>query len=456
MKSWLIFSGLIVVAIAGVAWYVVKSAMPVQTARAEPGEIREFVDERARTRLPREHLITMPFAGRIEEIAAVEGQRVGPNDERPLAKIVPLDIEYSVDEARAVVERLAAAIRRNKDHTVELTTQQQAFEFVKSMAATVKAADTRMESGKARLDYALKHLARVEGLGREGAESQDVVEQARVSRVEADVDYQQDRLVAEAMKSIEAATRLLPKLVGDYIDRRTQNLAVLENEQAEAQARLNQTLIQQRRSEMRSPIDGVVLDRHVSNERYLPAGEVLVRVGRLEELEIETDVLSEDAVQIREGDPVEIYGASLGRLAGDGLPGKVARIHPAGFTKISSLGVEQQRVKVIVAFDDAVREHLLGHNVGVDYRVRVRIFTDAKQDVIVVPRSALFRNAASQWQVFAVHGGKAALRDVQVGLMNDDLAEITAGLTTGEQVILAPEASLIDGTRVRPEGGANG
>ena len=452
MKTWLIASAIVIVLIVAVAVAVAKSAIPVQSATVNRADISEFVDERAKTRLPKEHLITMPFAGRIEEITVVEGQKVTPESPESLARIVPIDVEYSVDEAKAVVDRLAAAIQRNKDHSVELTTQQQAVEFVNSMASTVKAAETRMESGKARFDYALKHLSRIEQLRKSGAKTQDEFEQASVASVAADVDYQQDRLVAEAMKSIEAATRLLPKLVGDYIDRRTQNLAVLEKEQAEAQARLNQALTRRGRSEMESPIDGVVLERRVSNERFLPAGEVLLRIGRLEDLEIESDVLSQEVVRIENGDRVEIYGPALGMTPGQGLTGIVARIYPTGFTKISSLGVEQQRIRVIVRFDESVRKQLLEHQVGVDYRVRVRIFTESKSQTLVVPRSALFRGADGGWQVFVVREGKAELTMIEVGLMNDDLAEVTEGLTEGDVVVLAPEASLNAGQRVRPTG----
>jgi HlyD family secretion protein len=187
-----------------------------------------------------------------------------------------------------------------------------------------------------------------------------------------------------------------------------------------------------------------VLQRPIRDEQFLAAGTKLVEIGDLNDLEVEADILSQDVQKINDGDVVEITSASLAKP----LMGRVTRKYPAAFTKISSLGVEQQRVKVIIGFDDASRPrvHELGLSVG--YRVHVRIRTADKSSALVVPRSALFRGPKGNWQVYAVVSRRAKLRDVQVGLMNDERAEITSGLDKGDQVVLAPEAGLADGARV--------
>ena len=197
---------------------------------------------------------------------------------------------------------------------------------------------------------------------------------------------------------------------------------------------------------MRSPVDGVVLDRLVSNERYLSAGTTLLEIGRLEDLEVEADVLSLDVVAAKVGDRVEIYGPAIGLPPARAV---VARIYPAGFTKLSSLGVEQQRVKVILRFEPNELKRLLqNRRLGVGYRVRVKIFTADKTQALLVPRSALFRAADNSWRVFAVRDGRARLQTVEVGLMNDEQVEILKGLSENEPVVLAPESDLTDGTRV--------
>src|SRR5690606_22342502 len=120
------------------------------------------------------------------------------------------------------------------------------------------------------------------------------------------------------------------------------------------------------------------------------------------------------------------------------------RIYPAGFTKVSSLGVEQQRVMVILKFTPEELQRLRkDRRMGVDYRVRVRIFTAKKDNALVIPRSALFRGPGGAWQVFAVRGGKASLVNVEIGLLNDEAVEITKGVEDGEEVILAPESSIV-------------
>jgi HlyD family secretion protein len=201
---------------------------------------------------------------------------------------------------------------------------------------------------------------------------------------------------------------------------------------------------------MHSPIDGVVLQRLLENEQHLPAGTELLTIGQLDRLEVETDILSQDVVRVEQGDPVEVYGPAVGAGVGGGVSGTIHHVYPAGFTKISSLGVEQQRVKVIVRFSPDSADRLRQLDVGADYRVRVRVFTDHKSEALVVPRAALFRGPDGGWQLFVVKANKALLRSANVGLLNDSLAEIIEGLQEGDQVILAPDTKLTHGMRVKP------
>ena len=303
-----------------------------------------------------------------------------------------------------------------------------------------------MIAGKAKLTYSERDLARVRRLAVTGARTQDELEKTELAEVQSDVDYKQDQLVHAAMVAVGAATDLMPVMVQQYIDRKKLSGGVLEKEKAEAEAKLQQILQEQDRGTMRSPVDGVVLDRMISNERYLAAGRTLLEIGRLEDLEVEADVLSLDVVAAKVGDRAEIYGPAIGQPPARAT---VERIYPAGFTKVSSLGVEQQRVKVILRFEPGELTRLLkDRRLGVGYRVRARIFTADKTQALLIPRSALFRAADNTWQVFAVRDGRARLQTVEVGLMNDEQVEIVRGLSENEPVILAPESSLTDGARV--------
>jgi HlyD family secretion protein len=424
--------------------------LPVEAATVSTGEIREFVDEQGVTALPRTYVITMPFEGRLEPISLSAGDPVKAGE--PVAQIVTKDLNEEVTLARTAVERLDAQIAENNDISVEMTTRQQAEHFVDSMADTVKAAEARKTATAEKLQLAESTLGRLRSLFRRQppAAAPEEVERAEVGLVDAQVDYQQSDLIWKSMASIKAATALLPTIVTQQIAKKDLSREVLDKQRADAEVRLRQALTRQERGVMHSPVDGVVLDRLVDNEKLLPGGAELMEIGRLEDLEVEAEILSQDVVRVSEGDEVEIYGPALGVSQGAGVRGIVHKIHPEGFTKKSSLGVEQQRVKVVVHFGPEVLAQFLQHGVRVGYRVRVRIFTDAKSNALLVPRSALFRAADGRWQVYRIADNQARLTPVNVGLMNDQTVEIASGLRAGDVVILAPENSITDGTAVAP------
>lgn len=195
MGKWVSLTLLLVVG-AVIAWTVyakATDAVPVLAAKVKTAPIREFVDERAKTRLPRVYLITMPSTARIEQNDLTEGTPVEKG--QIVARVVPSDLELSLDAATAAVERLDAAIRENDDTSVEKTGLMQAVEFVKSMDRTVDAALARVESGKAKKDFAAKKHARAKSLMAERAASVEEFDRAEFDMVQSRVDLRQDELV---------------------------------------------------------------------------------------------------------------------------------------------------------------------------------------------------------------------------------------------------------------------
>ena len=448
MKTW-IWITIGVVLIGGLAAFFMapSKGVAVDAVEVTRGPIREYVDERGKTRLPQTYLITMPSAGRVEAIGLTAGSKVKKG--QTVAQLVPLDLKLAADASEASVRQLQASIRENATTNVEETALSQAKHFVKSMHDTVAAAATRVLAGKAKLDYAEKHYGRVATLAKTGAQTQDELDQAILERVSSSVAYREDQLIHMAVVAMAAATDLLPTMIEQQIANKGLSVAVLKEEEAGAEARLKQVQENQRRGTVVSPVDGVVLERIVDDEQFLAAGTSLMEIGRLEDLQIEADILSLDVVDVKIGDAVEIYGPAVGKPKAKGT---VAKIYPAGFTKVSSLGVEQQRVKVIIRFDEGELDRLLAdRHLGVGYRVRVRIITAEKNSVLFVPRSALFRGTGSQWQLFTVRDGRANIGDVRIGLMNDRVAEVVEGLEPGDTVIVAPETSLGGGAKVSPQ-----
>ena len=193
--------------------------------------------------------------------------------------------------------------------------------------------------------------------------------------------------------------------------------------------------------EVNAPVSGRVLTRLRQSEGTVQSGTPILVLGDLASLEVEVDVLSADAVRLRPGMAVE-----LERWGGETLlPGRVRRIDPAGFTKVSALGVEEQRVWVIVELDAAPATW---EGLGDGFRVEARFVLWAAEEVLQVPTSALFRRD-ERWGSFVVENGRAVYRQIDIGRRSGLQTEVIAGLTAGEQVILYPGQDIRDGSRVR-------
>ncbi|HSW38039.1 MAG TPA: HlyD family efflux transporter periplasmic adaptor subunit, partial [Acidobacteriota bacterium] len=197
---------------------------------------------------------------------------------------------------------------------------------------------------------------------------------------------------------------------------------------------------------LRSPVTGVVLKRLRESEAVVQAGEPLLELGDPARLEIITDFLSTDAVRIRPGHTVIIE-----RWGGEhSLRGRVRRVEPAGFMKISALGVEEQRVSVIIDFEDSADgEFKAWERLGDDYRVEVRVVVWEDDSVLKAPTGSLFRHG-EEWAVFVVEEGRARLRIIETGHRNSREAEVISGLAEGDTVIVHPSDSVRDGGRVKP------
>jgi len=194
--------------------------------------------------------------------------------------------------------------------------------------------------------------------------------------------------------------------------------------------------------EIRAPASGVLLRRLHESETVVAQGEPLVEVADLAYLEVVADFLSTDAVRIRPGMPVLIdrWGG------GTALNARVARVEPSGFTRISALGVEEQRVWVVMAFADP-RDAWT--SLGDGYRVEAHVIVWQLPDVLKVATSSLFRHG-EDWAVFVVDDGVARRRAVAVGQRNDVEAEVAGGLEAGVRVVAYPSDQITDGSRVEP------
>jgi HlyD family secretion protein len=191
---------------------------------------------------------------------------------------------------------------------------------------------------------------------------------------------------------------------------------------------------------IKAPIDGRILRIYQESSAVITAGSSLMEVGDPTDLEIVADVLSRDAVRISAGDP-----AILKHWGGDRpLRGRVRLIEPSGFTKLSALGVEEQRVNVIIDLSDPPDSR---QELGDGFRVDCEIIVWGSEDALQIPMSALFR-VAGDWHVFAVNGSAARLTRVEIGHTNGTVAEVISGIAAGTAVITHPSDAIEDGVKV--------
>ena len=387
---------IVLVAIALGAAIVLSLRTPpinVELGETSLGPLTVTVDDLGETRVTNLYVVSAPVTGELLRVPLKPGDRVVAGSTL-LGRIQPID--------PAPIDARAAA---------------QAEANVRSLTAQLAAARSRVREAEAEYRLALRESARIDALAPRGFVSQTNVDRARTVRDRA------GSAVAESRQSAEAALHSL-----------TAARAALITSGARAGGR--------GASAVTAPVSGFVLRVPQESERVVVAGTPILEIGDPERLEIVTDLLSADAVRIRPGAPV-----SIEEWGGDRpLRGRVRLIEPYGFLKISALGVEEQRVNVVIDFLDAGQALVrLGHG----YRATVRIATWSAPNALRVPVSALFRDGDG-WAVFAVEeDGRARLRPVEIGHIGDRLAEVTAGLTQGQRVVLHPSDRVSDGTRVR-------
>jgi HlyD family secretion protein len=429
--------GVIGLAVAGLVVYAVRPRpVPVESAAVTRGVMTVALTEEAKTRLDRTYVVSMPVAGRLFRVHLIEGDQVDSG-----AVVARID---TFDRAERL-KTLEAQVR-------EIEAQMLGVDKAKPKPEDFAAAELAVAESRLRLAAAHKALEEVRitycEQEKQYLRTQRLFDDRTVSQSEMDEEqrkylvlrasHEQAQLNADvAAKTVEANEVKLKRLHASVDDNEYQRAAFqaqirrLQAEQALVRDELAQSLI-------RAPVAGPVLSLQNEDQRVLVAGAAILTLGDLDSLRVESDILSEEIRRLHVGQPVEIRGPAAGAAP---VLGRIERIFPAGFDKVSSLGIEQQRVKVIVAFDNS--QACLRPGVRVD----VRIITDRKENALLVPERALFK-VHNAWHVFATRDGRARLTPVSIGLRNDEFAEVLDGLREGDRVIPSPPADLQDGARV--------
>src|SRR5687767_3942555 len=363
-----VFLGAVIVTAMGVVAFW-PEATDVDVAPVARGPMQVTVDEDGETRVRDRFVISAPVSGRLQRIELEPGDAVTPG---VVARLAPADPPLLDPRTRAELQAAADAAR-----------------------AAVGEARADRDRAVAALQRATAAARRLAGLVEYGAVSREDHETAQTN-------------AATAGTVLAAAEFALTRA---------------ERELQVANARLLRPPGTGRLVDVVSPVAGVVLRRLRESECVVAAGEPLLEIGDPKQLELVVDLLSTGAVRVRAGDRV-----SIERWGGDhALAGRVRRIEPSAFLKLSALGVEEQRVNVVVEFDDPAKA---ARKLGDAYRAEVRIVVWESDNVLMVPVGSLFRRGA-EWSVFVADGDRARVREVSLGERNSDSGQILEGVRDG-------------------------
>ena len=437
MRKWIVV-GVALAGIGGLWAYSSTRPVAVPIAPVTRDGIRAVVEEEGKTRVVDRFVVSTPVAGRVLRIQLEEGDAVRKG--QLITEVDPVQMQARVDEAEAQLRELGKRVEgvgEKRPRQSELESARLQEQVAQRQLDATKA---QLEEARARLERARKEAERARQLSRRGSTTASDLDRAvadeKTAAEEVHSFEQQVKIRELEISTAHLQTRLLQDRLDDFAWEEGAYREQMKGIEAGLMA-LRDDL---RRTAVTAPVDGVLLKRYRESEQVLAAGTPLVEIGDLGRLDVEADFLSEDVAHMVVGMAAEIFGRALGDRV---VPAKVKRIYPAAFEKISSLGVEQQRVTVLFE----VAENALPR--GDQYRVQVRVILERRADAVVAPEGALFRSGEA-WHVYRVEQGAARLRAVKTGLRDGRRREITSGLDPGDVVVLHPDETISDGVRVKP------
>ncbi len=389
-----LYALLALAALAVAAWGFWPRAVPVETATIARAAVSSSFREDGRTRLRERYVVSAPFDGIVERLLLAPGTRVAAGE--TLAVLRAASSALADPASRAETQSRLAAIRSERA----------------AAAANVASADAQRTSSAAA-------LRRGENLAGERLIAREALDDLRAQAIADEAAWRSARAREETMALLADGMREALRLQGAPSGH-------------------------DRELPLRSPVAGVVIRRHVESETTVRIGQPVIEVGDPDELEVVVEVLTADAVRIGAGTPVRLLGWGGERE----LQGRVRMIEPGGFSRVSALGVEEQRVLAIV---DLVDPPETRPGLGDQFRVEAEFLAWRADDALAVPLAALFRDG-ERWACFVVEGGRARRRHVDIGRIGDEAAEVRDGLAAGERVVLYPADGLSDGDRVRTAG----
>lgn len=417
-----------------IIWAFHPAPVRVSVGTVERGTLQVTVDAEGKTRVRDRFTLAAPVNGHLERIQLTEGDPVQVGT--LVARLDPLPLTADVNAALGQLaewkaQRAGVATQRPKTETLAQATMR-----IQKARADQQQAEAKVAQAQAALEQARRDRQRSQQLEATGAIARQAWEVTELNETTKARELDAARLAAKAAVSdVEVAQAALAVLQKEQTDP-DYLLKVYDARITSTEAELAKLRDDANRTEIRSPVKGRVLRLLQKSAQYVTEGTALLELGDVSHLELVIDVLSTDAEQIQPGDAILIE-----RQNAPPIHARVRLVEPSAFTKVSALGVEEQRVNVIGDFVDVPT------SLGDAYRVETTIVTWEGKDVLKVPLSALFR-CNQGWCVFVVNNQRAWQKSVVVNHRSNFEAEIQQGLTAGEKVILHPNEQINDGKSI--------
>ncbi|MTI67257.1 MAG: efflux RND transporter periplasmic adaptor subunit [Firmicutes bacterium] len=406
MKKYIIII-LVVLLIGGGLFYYngTTKGIESETYTVEKGNIKKYVEEIAFVKSRKERVINSNVSGEIDYLNVQVGDYLTKGD--IIASLDKEQIDLEIKSTKSKLEALNASFKEAiKTPDKEL----------------INKAEARVSSTKINLERAKRKLEDSKKLYNEGAISYDDYKLAN----------ENVKLQKEALKIAENELSSLKKGVSKYIR---------EKYQAEIKGIKYQLDILEKSKEnytIKAPIEGTVMERHVKLGSFINPGTPILELGDEKTLYLESDILVSEIDDIKINSKVNIYSEDLDI---SGYSGKVTKIYPKAFSKMSDLGVEQKRVKIEIVLNEEIP------NIKVGYELDIKVVTETKENILIVSEDAVFERNDGEY-VFVVDNNKAKLRKIQTGLEGEDEIEIIDGLEKGEKIIVSPDDKLEEGMNI--------
>ena len=397
--AWGLMTALVVI---GLAWFARPRPIPVDLATVSKGPMEVTVDDEGKTNVRHVYTVSAPIAGKVLRISHPLGQH---------------DVSVHVGDRVKAAETVVAIMQPTAPSFLDVRSREELQAMLTAADASVALAEAEVRRIEAALDFSRSELRRSEILARTSSIPERSLEKARfdVATNEAALASAKAQQDVRRSERASVAARLTPP-------------------SATTPETKSDCCIQ-----IFAPVTGVVLKIVQESEAVVLPGKPLIEIGDPLDLEVVADLLSTDAVQIKVGAPVRIDG-----WGGSSIVGRVIRVDPAGFLKVSALGIEEQRVRTTIDFVGPPEEwSRLGH----DYRVIVHVTVWGEPNVLNVPVSALFRQG-EEWAVYSVKNGRAQATQAKIGHRNNRSAEVLSGLSEGDRVVLHPSDRIRSGVAV--------